>query len=33
MIAVNRDNPAAIDDRMLAMKPTLEEAVKDHTAL
>ena len=33
MIALNRDNPAAIDERMLAMKPTLEEAVKDHSAL
>jgi short-subunit dehydrogenase len=33
MIALNRDNPAAIDDRMLTMKPALEEAVKDHSAL
>jgi NAD(P)-dependent dehydrogenase (short-subunit alcohol dehydrogenase family) len=33
MIALNRDNPAAIDERMLAVKPTLEEAVKDHSAL
>jgi len=33
MIALNRDNPAAVDERMLAMKPTLEEAVKDHSAL
>src|SRR5271154_5336850 len=33
MIALNRDNPTAIDERMLAMKPTLEEAVKDHSAL
>src|SRR5271156_3038683 len=33
MIALNWDNPAAIDERMLAMKPTLEEAVKDHSAL
>jgi uncharacterized oxidoreductase len=33
MIALNRDNPAAIDERMLAMKPALEEAVKDHSAL
>ena len=33
MIALNRDNPAAIDERMLAVKPTLEEAVKDHAAL
>ncbi len=33
MIALNRDDPAAIDARMLAMKPALEEAVKDHSAL
>jgi uncharacterized oxidoreductase len=33
MIALNRDNPAAIDERMLAMKPALEAAVKDHSAL
>ena len=33
MITLNRDNPAAIDERMLAMKSTLEEAVKDHSAL
>jgi uncharacterized oxidoreductase len=33
VIALNRDNPAAIDERMLAMKPALEEAVKDHSAL
>lgn len=33
MIALNRDNPSAIDERMLAMKPALEEAVKDHSAL
>ena len=29
MIALNRDNPAAIDERMLAMKPALEEAVEE----
>ena len=33
MITLNRDNPAAIDGRMLAMKPALEEAVRDHSAL
>jgi uncharacterized oxidoreductase len=33
MIALNRDDPAAIDERMLTMKPALEEAVKDHSAL
>src|ERR1700739_4038943 len=33
MIALNRDNPSAVDERMLAMKPALEAAVKDHLAL
>jgi uncharacterized oxidoreductase len=33
MIALNRDNPAAVDERMLAIKPALEAAVKDHSAL
>jgi short-subunit dehydrogenase len=33
MIALNRDNPAAVDERMLGMKAALEEAVKDHSAL
>jgi uncharacterized oxidoreductase len=33
MIALNRDNPAAIDERMLSMKPALEDAAKDHSAL
>jgi uncharacterized oxidoreductase len=33
MIALNRDNPSAIDERMLSMKPALEDAVKDHWAL
>jgi short-subunit dehydrogenase len=33
MIGLNRDNPAAIDERMLAIKPALEDAVKDHSAL
>jgi uncharacterized oxidoreductase len=33
MIALNRDNPAAVDDRFLGMKSALEEAVRDHTAL
>jgi uncharacterized oxidoreductase len=33
MIALNRDNPAAIDERFLGLKPTLEEAIKDHSAL
>jgi uncharacterized oxidoreductase len=33
MIAINRDNPAAIDERFLGLKPALEDAVKDHSAL
>lgn len=33
MIALNRDNPAAVDERFLQLKPALEEAVKDHSAL
>jgi short-subunit dehydrogenase len=33
MIALNRDNPTAVDERFLGLKPALEEAVKDHSAL
>ena len=33
MLAQNRDDPAAIDARFLALKPRLEEAVRDHSAL
>jgi short-subunit dehydrogenase len=33
MIALNRDDPAAIDQRFLDLKPALAEAVKDHSAL
>ena len=33
MVALNRDDPRAVDDRFLGMKPALEEAVKDHSAL
>jgi len=33
MIALNRDNPAAVDERFLGLKAALEEAVKDHSAL
>ena len=33
MIDLNRDNPAAVDERFLAIKPALEEAVRDHSAL
>ncbi|MBR0664676.1 SDR family oxidoreductase [Roseomonas hellenica] len=33
MIAMNRDDPAAIDRRFLELKPALLEAVRDHSAL
>jgi short-subunit dehydrogenase len=33
MIALNRDNPAAVDERFRGLKPALEDAVKDHSAL
>lgn len=33
MIALNRDNPAAVDERFLGLKSALEDAVKDHAAL
>lgn len=33
MIALNREDPAAVDERFLGLKPVLEEAVKDHSAL
>lgn len=33
MIAMNRDNPEAVDERFLGLKPALEQAVKDHSAL
>ncbi|MFC7396902.1 SDR family NAD(P)-dependent oxidoreductase [Chelatococcus sp. GCM10030263] len=33
MIALNRDDPAAVDERFLSLKPALEDAVKDHAAL
>ena len=33
MIALNNDNPAALDARFLSIKPALEDAVKDHSAL
>lgn len=33
MIALNRADPAAVDARFLALKPALEAAVKDHSAL
>ncbi len=33
MLAQNRDDPAAVDARFLALKPRLEEAVRHHSAL
>jgi short-subunit dehydrogenase len=33
MIELNRDDPAAVDERFLRLKPALEDAVKDHSAL
>lgn len=33
MIALNRDDPQAVDELFLGLKPALEEAVKDHSAL
>ena len=33
MIALNRDEPSAVDDCFLGIKSALEEAVKDHSAL
>ncbi len=33
MIATNQQNPAALDQRFLAIKPELEEAVSSHSAL
>jgi len=33
MIALNSSNPEAVDERFLGLKPALEAAVKDHSAL
>lgn len=33
MIAMNRTNPAAVDEKFLTLKDALEDAVKDHNAL
>ena len=33
MIALNRENPAAVDEQFLGRKEALEAAVRDHTAL
>ncbi len=32
MIALNRDDPAALDKRFLDLKPALAEAVRDHSS-
>ena len=33
MIALNREDPAALDKPFLDLKPALAEAVRDHSAL
>jgi hypothetical protein len=33
MVALNRQDPAAVDARLAELKPALEEAVRDHAAL
>jgi len=33
MIALNRDNPAAVDEALAARKPALEQAVGSHSSL
>ena len=33
MVALNREDPAAVDQRFLSIKPALAEAVRDHSAL
>jgi uncharacterized oxidoreductase len=33
MIALNRDNLAAVDEQFLGLKPALDDVVKDHSAL
>jgi uncharacterized oxidoreductase len=33
LMALNRNNPAAVDERFVGLKPALEGAVKDHSAL
>lgn len=33
MIQLNRENPAAVDERFAGLKTALEEAVRDHSAL
>jgi hypothetical protein len=33
MIALNRADPSAVDERFAGLKPALEDAVRDHSAL
>jgi hypothetical protein len=33
MIALNHGNPVAIDERFQGLKPAIEDAVRDHSAL
>lgn len=33
MVALNRDDPAALDERFLGLKTALEAAVRNHAAL
>jgi hypothetical protein len=33
MLELNRTDPAAMDARFLGLKPSLEAAVRDHSAL
>jgi uncharacterized oxidoreductase len=33
MVSLNEANPGAIDERMVDLKPALEEAVQHHAAL
>jgi uncharacterized oxidoreductase len=33
MIALNREDPAALDKRFVDLKPALAEAARDHSAL
>jgi uncharacterized oxidoreductase len=33
MVALNRQDPAAVDEKFMSLKPALEAAVRDHKAL
>ena len=33
MVALNRRDPAAVDEKMASMKPAMEEAARNHSAL